>query len=79
MEEIMRKTQKKTLEEIMKFAQLLSAKQQEEALKQMRKMYLTNLARLSDESIVPNDITMEEIVAETKAAREERSKKNARN
>lgn len=39
-----------------------------------KKTRLLELAKRLDESIVPNDITMEEIVEEVRLAREERSK-----
>ncbi len=77
----MGKTQKKNnnLEEIIKFAQMLSAKQQEEALKQIRKIFLISNAERLDKSGKPSYLTEEEIIAECRAVRRERSERYAKN
>ena len=64
--------------EITQSIDFLTEKQQKQLMKEVKNMLITNQAKKLQGSVKPNNITMEEIVAETKAARKERDEKNAR-
>ncbi len=65
-------------EQIMSLINSLTLKQQKELMEEVNRMARLNRINDLNNSIAPNNITMEEIVAETKAARKERDKKNAK-
>ncbi len=65
-------TRSEKLEEVQVLASRLSDAQLEDVLKQIRWVILMAEAKRLDESILPNDITMDEIVEEVNQVRKER-------
>ena len=64
--------------EIIQSINFLTVEQQEQLIKEVNRMLRWNTIKDLENSVKPNNITMEEIVAETKAARKERDEKSAR-
>ncbi len=85
MEEIMAVAVKQTgngFEQIVNLIQKFPVAQQkkikQKIMEELNYLALMNEAKRLNDSVIENNITMEEIVAETKAARKERDKKNAK-
>jgi hypothetical protein len=68
----------KQIAELMQtFSPAQQKKIQQKIVEELNYLLLMKEAKRLDNSVIENNITMEEIVAETKAARKENDKKNA--
>ena len=78
MQQIVIENRKNTTEQIINAIALLDAKQQNTLIEEVNKMLRYNWLNEINNSVSSNNITMEEVVAETKASRKVRNNKKCK-